>query len=251
MKYIKFLAVLLFAVATMHVKAQNKKVKKGNQQWVQYYVQIKLCEKWTLAADAGYRVGDHFTEKVQYIARAGLDYAINPSLHIAAGFANLGFYSGGKINKTEFRPYEEVSIKNPFPKFDINHRFRLEERFFNPVQNGKIERPGTFNFRFRYSFMASIPLFNLSKKNRDEKILFNIGDEIFLNAGRSVVYNLFDQNRFIISPTLQFSKNLSVSFTWNSQFSATTTPATYNQTNVAWLQVRHKLDFTNKKRKKE
>jgi Protein of unknown function (DUF2490) len=237
---------LLFTV--LNANAQSKIVEEGNQQWAQYYGQVKLTEKWNLLADGGYRLGDNFTKKVQYIVRAGIEYTINPSLRLAAGFANLGFYSGQKINKTEFRPYEEMSIKNTFPKFDFNHRFRIEERFFNPVLDGKIERPGTFNFRFRYSFMVGIPMVTLSKKNRDKKILLNIGDEIFFNAGKHIVYNVFDQNRLIISPTVQFSKNFAVSFTCNNQFAATTTAKTYDHTNVAWLQVKQKFDFTRKKK---
>lgn len=239
--------IFLLIGVSISTSAQQKTINRSNQQWLQYYAQMKLSEKWTLLADGGYRATDNFRETVQYIARAGLDYTINPSIHVSAGFANLGFYSSGKENKIEFRPYEELLIKNTFKKFDITHRLRVEERFFNPVINGNFKSPGTFNFRFRYFFMASIPLFNLSKKNVEEKILLNIGDEIFLNAGHEIVYNVFDQNRFIISPTLQFRKSFSVSFTWNSQFASTNTPATYNYTSVAWLQVRHKINFAHQK----
>ena len=240
---------MLLIVVSVSTSAQQKTIKRSNQQWLQYYAEMKITEKWTLLADGGYRATDNFRETVQYIARAGLGYTINPGIHISVGFAKLGFYSSGKENKTEFRPYEELFIKNTFNKFDITHRLRVEERFFNPVVNGDIKTPGTFNFRFRYSFMASIPLFKLSKRNADEKLLLNVGDEIFLNAGHEIVYNVFDQNRFIISPTIQFSKNFSVFFTWNSQFAATTTQAAYNYTSVAWLQVKHKINFTHKKEK--
>ncbi len=239
--------IFLLIGVSISTSAQQKTINRSNQQWLQYYAQMKLSKKWTFLADGGYRAIDNFQESVQYIARAGLDYTINPSIHVSFGFANLGFYSSGKKNKIEFRSYEELLVKNTFKKFGITHRFRVEERFFNPVVDGNIKSPGTFNFRFRYFFMASIPLFTLSKKNADKKILLNIGDEIFLNAGHEIVYNVFDQNRFIISPTLQFSKNFSISFTWNSQFASTTTQATYNYASVAWLQVRHRINFAHKK----
>lgn len=46
-----------------------------------------------------------------------------------------------------------------------------------------VKGPGTFNFRFRDALTVSIPLFNLSKTDKDKKILLSIGDEVFLNAG--------------------------------------------------------------------
>jgi len=244
-----FPAIVVFLIgATQPANAQKKIIKRSDQQWLQYYAQLKIGEKWTLLADGGYRFSDNFKQSVQYIARTGVDFTINPFIHVSVGFAKLGFYSAEKINKEEFRPYEELLIKNSFKNFDITHRLRLEERLFNPVLKGSIQRPGTFNFRFRYSFMTGVPLFGLSKKNADAKVILNFGDEIFLNAGREIVYNVFDQNRFLVSPTLQFSKNFAVSFTWNSQFAATTTPATYNYASVAWLQVKQRFNFIHKKR---
>jgi len=113
--------------------------------------------------------------------------------------------------------------------------------------DGKIKGPGTFNFRFRYSLMAGIPLFKLSETDRDKKVLLNLGDEVFFNAGKGIVFNVFDQNRLLISPTVQFSKNFAVSVTYNSQFAATTTAAVYNQNNIVWLQIRQKFRAVKKK----
>lgn len=243
----KVLLLFLLHCVSLNTVSQPRTVNRSNQQWLQYYAQIKLGEKWTMLADAGYRSTDHFQQSLLYIVRAGLDYTINPNLHVSAGFANLGFYFAGQENKIEFRPYQELLIKNKFNTVDVTHRFRIEERIFNTVLNGRIQNSARFNFRFRYLCMASIPLFNLSKKYVDKKILLNVGDEIFLNAGKEIVYNVFDQNRFLISPTLQFSKVFLISFTWNSQFAATNKQATYNHASVAWLQVRHKINFNPKK----
>ena len=229
--------------------SQTRIVNRSEQQWLQYYAQIKVAEKWTALADAGYRATDFLNDPLQYIVRGGVDYGINPNLHVAAGFAHLGFYSGGKENRIEFRPYQELLNKNKFNKVELTHRFRVEERIFHTVVNGAIQHPATFNFRFRYFFVASIPLFQLSKKNADKKVLLNVGDEIFINAGKEIVYNVFDQNRFLISPTLQVNPVFLISFTWNSQFGATSKQATYNYASVAWLQIRHKINFDPKKQR--
>lgn len=226
--------------------AQTKNISHGNQQWLQYYNQIKLSEKWTWLSDLGYRWEDGFESSTQYVLRTGLGYTVNPNLKIATGFAHLGFYSSGKVSRVEFRPYQELSMEHKLNKIGVNHRFRIEERFFNPVVNGEIQSPNTFNFRFRYAITASVPLFTLSESNPDRKLSLNVGNEIFINGGKTVVYNIFDQNRFTISPTVHFSKNLNASVTWVSQFAASNMPASYNYRNVIWFQIRQKLDFTKK-----
>jgi hypothetical protein len=244
LKTIVFLFLIGIATKTI---AQEKTIKRGNQQWLQYYTQMKLSDKWILLADAGYRMANNFRNSSQYLVRAGINYTLSPNIQVGAGFAHFATFSEGKINRDEFRPYEELGIKSKLGNIDINNRVRIEERFFNPVVDGHIKGPGAFNFRFRDALTVNIPLFNLSKTDKDKKILLSIGDEIFLNAGKHIVYNVFDQNRFVISPTIQFSKDLSVSFTYNRQFAATNVAATYNQTNVIWLQLRQKFDLTHKK----
>src|SRR4051794_21708366 len=171
----KPLCILLLICISVTTNAQEKTVKKGNQQWLQYYAQIKLSNKWTLLADGGYRWANHFQTSSQYIIRTGIGYALNPNIQVGGGFAHLGYFTSGKVSKVEFRPYEEFSIKSKLGNTEINNRVRIEERFFNPVVDGKVEGPGTFNFRFRYMLLANIPLFNLSKADPDKKVLLGIG----------------------------------------------------------------------------
>ena len=242
------LFLFFFIAAPMLLFGQQKDIVNNNQQWLQYYNQTKLSEKWTLLFDGGYRWKNEFQESSQYIVRAAIGYNINSDIRISSGLAHLGFYSSDKINRVEFRPYQEMVVKNNFNKINLVHRYRMEERFFNPVINGETQTPNTFNFRFRYSLMLSIPLFKLSKVKTDKVFLLNIGDEIFINAGKNVVNNIFDQNRFIISPSFKLNESLTLSLTWNSQFASTSSQAIFNYTNVFWLQIKHKLDIRKKQK---
>ena len=223
--------------------AQEKNVTTGNQQWLQYYNQTKLGKNWVWLTDGGYRWRDGFEESTKYIARTGLGYSINPNMRVSAGLAYLGLYSSGKVSTVELRPYQEFLLKNGLNKIGISNRFRVEKRFFNPVIHEAFPTQNTFNFRFRYAITASIPLSRLSKDDPDKKLLLNIGNEIFINAGNEIVHDVFDQNRFTVSPSVQCSENLTFSLTWNSQFSSTSTPESYDNNNVMWLQVRHTLDL--------
>ncbi|KAA3646926.1 MAG: DUF2490 domain-containing protein [Bacteroidetes bacterium] len=235
--------IFVFCINSVIALSQVKDISIGNQQWLHYYNQTRLGDKFVWLADGGYRWKDGFQENSQYITRTALGYFINPNLQISAGFAHLGFHSSGKINKVEFRPFQELIIKNKVKKFDLNHRIRIEERIFYPVYKGKIQNSSVFNFRFRYAFTISIPLFKLSKENTNRIFSINLGDEIFINVGENNSYKLFYQNRLIISPTIYFSKNLAVSITWNSQFSSTSTKKSYKYADVLWIQIKHKLNI--------
>lgn len=237
-----FLLILFFINSSPSI-GQNKNISTSSQQWVHYFNQVKLNDKWVLLTDGGFRWKDGFQENVAYVARTAIGYLIEPNIQVSSGFAHLGSYSTGNINRVEFRPFQELTVKNKFKKFELNHRYRIEERFFCPVVNGEIQSSNAFNFRYRYAFTFSIPLFKLSKEHPEKLFLLNIGDEIFINSGKDIIYNIFDQNRLIVSPTFKLSNQLSISLTWNSQFSSTTTQASYKYTNVIWAQVRHKIDF--------
>ncbi|MFW5644793.1 MAG: DUF2490 domain-containing protein [Bacteroidota bacterium] len=236
---------LIFLAKT--VDAQEKSISRGEMTWLQYYNKTTLSESWMWKTDAGYRWTDFFEESKQFITRTSIGYALNPLIRISAGFAYLGYYTSGNMNRVEYRPYQEMTLMNDFQYFDISHRYRLEERFSRLTGNKGDENSGNFNFRFRYAFMLKIPVLKLSATNPQRKLVLNIGDEIFLNAGNEIVSNLFNQNRFIISPGIQFNKNLSLHLTWNSLFASKAESAKYNHFDVFWVQVKHGSNISIKR----
>ena len=241
------IAAFFFIANSSILFGQEKEVIKRNQIWLQYYNETKINENWILLSDGGYRWKEGFDESSQYIIRIAIGYAINSDVRISSGFAHLGFYSSGKVSKVEFRPYQEIAFKNKYHNIILNHRYRIEERFFNTVVNGKIQTPNTFNFRFRYALMAAIRLFKLSSANPECLFLLSFGDEVFINTRNNNTYNIFDQNRIIISPTFNLNKELSLSLTYSSQFASNSTQDSYTHTNIFWVQLKHKLDFNLKK----
>jgi hypothetical protein len=228
--------------------AQDKSVNRISQEWGQYYATIKVAKKWTWTADAGYRYNELFKNPSQYIVRTGLYYQLNDRMKVGSGFAHLGFYTSGKISKLEYRTYEEFALSDNYNHVSIQHRFRIEERYFKSVVDGKVGPGHTFNFRFRYQFLMNFKIVGLSSTNPQEALSLNLGDEIFVNAGREIVYNVFDQNRIIAGPVVSFTKNFSVGLIYNSQFAATTTPKSYVHTDVFWLTVKQNFDISRHKK---
>lgn len=240
------LTLLVLLTITRLTSGQDKNIIKGNMQWVQYYNQLSFGDRWSWLTDGGYRLDDFFRQGKQILLRTGAGYSLNPDLRITAGLAYLNLNSPQSIKRTEFRPYQEFLLRNNYNSFSFSHRYRLEERFYFYPEQETDNKLLSFNLRFRYAIMARIPLLKLSKKHTDRKLILSIGNEIFINAGKKIIHNIFDQNRFLISPGIQFSRNFSVHCTWTSMFSATGSPNIYRYTNLFWIQIKHKLQLRSK-----
>ncbi|MEH6408830.1 MAG: DUF2490 domain-containing protein [Leeuwenhoekiella sp.] len=240
-KYLFYALIFVISSATF---AQEKTVKKSNQQWLGYYTQLKLNEKWAVLTDFQYRWKDGFDQSAQFIIRSQASYKLDENLTVGAGFGYVGFYTDNDISRYEYRPYQEGVLKGKLLSLNFTQRLRLEERFFHL----KATAQNTFNFRFRYRLLTTIPIAKLSAKNLDFLLELSLGDEIFINAGKDVVTNIFDQNRFLIVPSVQVNKDLTITLVYNSQFGSTSMPDVFNQTNILWLTARHNLNFLAKKK---
>ena len=239
-KSIISVCLITFGIANA-IQAQKKSISKNNELWIQYYSQISLSEKWVWLTDGGYRWNGFFSGPSQFIVRTGFGKNLNGSFRLAAGFAHLGFYSEEILNQFEYRPYQEVQLKNSLNKTGITQRLRLEERFFR----NRIDHSGSFNFRFRYMLQFNIPVMNMISGHPDKMLALNIGDEIFINAGNDITYNVFDQNRLLIGPAFQANANLEVKLTYNSLFAADDSPGEYKHAHIFWVGINQILDFRN------
>jgi len=239
--------ILLFYLSCFSITsyAQTKDITYSDQQWFQYYNQILFSPKWIWLTDGGYRLKDGFSQSSQYIARTGIGYFINSDIRFSFGFAHLGFYQSDRIIKREYRPYQELKINQDYGSIKTGHRFRVEERFFRIVEQEQIQSEEQFNFRFRYLFNVCIPVIGLSSSNPDRKLMLTFSDEIFINAGKDIVYNVFDQNRFLIGPVLQINDHLAVTLMYNHQFLALNSAREYKQIKIFWLGLRHNIDLVD------
>jgi hypothetical protein len=96
-------------------------------------------------------------------------------------------------------------------------------------------------WRFRYQLQFNIHISSIGQKGT--AVLLNIGDEIFLNAGKEIVYNVLDQNRFVVGPAIRFPSGWQAGLAYNFQFGVANVPSTYLKSNIFWLTTRYSLDL--------
>jgi hypothetical protein len=225
----------------------QKTISYSNQQWFQYYNLLKINPKLTLLSDVGYRYISAFSYRSLYLTRIGLGYEIKPGFRVSGRIAHLGVYNLGQLNKVEFRGSQGLlHVKNTALGKMIQH-FRIEERIFKDILNGKIQSENEFNFRFRYQFSLTFPLLKLSSKDPDKKLLFSIGNEIFINSGKNITYNIYNQNRILIGPVVHLNSNLFLNLLYCHQFKSKNLPNDYNQDYVMWIKLFHKINLHKEK----
>jgi hypothetical protein len=113
--------------------------------------------------------------------------------------------SSSGLHTPEHRIYQQVTLSHSAGRAALTHRYRFENRWFAQQEtlSGRNNITGWLKRqRARYQAKGTLPLGN----TRTYAALFN---EIFINLGANVQYNVFDQNRFgaglgvRLSPTLR------------------------------------------------
>lgn len=244
---VKRLFIFSLLLSSVVVNAQKKNITYSGQQWFQYYNTTQFSDRLALHADMGFRWREQFHNKSQYLFRAGMGYLLNDRMEVVLGAAHFGGYAANELVSGEWRMYQQFRLRGHLSRFKISHRFRLEERFFHTLEGNAFSVDyESFNFRFRYMFKVGFPIANLPFLGEASSLILELGDELLLNAGKDIAYNIFDQNRIIVSPVIKFDNALSLAFSWNSQYGAVNLPSTYVHRSVFWFQIKHKINARRK-----
>lgn len=153
--------------------------------WLIYFGNKAIDKKWNWHHELQYRNYNLLGDLEQLLIRTGVGYNFsenNNNLLLGYGFILSESYIGATDEKRttrEHRLYQQFITKQVFGRANLQHRYRIEERFLED----------DFKMRFRYFLSLNIP-FN---KRRMEAGAFygSIYNEIFLNAEDPV----FDRNR--------------------------------------------------------
>jgi hypothetical protein len=96
-------------------------------------------------------------------------------------------------------------------KVKLAHRYRLEQRMIGNASTGPFEN-GRYENRARYMAKA-----NINITDGKHPIFVAFYDEVFINFGKDVAYNIFDQNRLYGAIGYSFSPALKLELGYLSQ----------------------------------
>lgn len=205
----RFVLIFLFFLSfSFFIKAQNQVRQQPAGQWLMYFGDNKINDKWGIHTELQLR--NYFLKNTveQTLTRVGINHYINPRSMISAGYGAIyttpSNENDGGITTFENRIWEQLILRHRNYNIFLEHRYRLEQRF---IENRTTDTQ-TYEGRIRYRFMALFPLYNISPRLRH---YFLAGyNEIFVNLGREVSGEIFDRNRLYFAMGYQFTPKFNI-----------------------------------------
>jgi hypothetical protein len=166
--------------------------------WYMYFGNNKISKKLNFHNEIQYRNFDGIGDLEQLLIRTGIGYDLtenNNNILLGYGFIlSQPYMNGEKTENIEHRIFQQFITKQKFGRFNLQHRYRLEERFLQD----------DFRMRFRYYLGFNIPV---TKKEMLPKTLYiSAYNEIFLNLDSPV----FDRNRVYGALGFVINKNMRI-----------------------------------------
>ena len=240
--------LLLFVVG---VSFSQKNTSNQNNAWVLYTGNHKISEKFGIHTEYQWRRADFFNDWQQSLLRVGLDYHCNSTISFTAGYASILSYKYGEqpiSNEiTENRIWEQINLNAKYGRFDMQHRYRMEQRLIDNWSNSSgefIKGKDDYRNRVRYRIMMNVPL---SRKEMSNNTLFlNVNDELFLGFGKGISKNILDQNRFIAALGWRFNPNFNLQVGYLNQMIFKTDGINIERNHTLWFSTSYNIDFTKK-----
>jgi hypothetical protein len=166
--------------------------------WYMYFGNNKISKKLNWHNEVQYRNFDAAGDLEQLLIRTGIGYDLtenNNNVLLGYGFIlSRPYVNGEKKENIEHRIFQQFITKQKFGRFNLQHRYRLEERFLQD----------DFRMRFRYMIGLNIPI--TQKEMLPKSLYASVYNEIFLHFDSPV----FDRNRVYGALGYVINKNMRI-----------------------------------------
>ena len=241
-----FLLLFLFLNSCL----SQKQVTSVQQIWLGNTSQVRFSDHWGLSFDVQVRSREKFfTGLSQVSSRIGAVYYLNESIRIAAGYYfadNIPRDYHKAVFQDEHTGWQQISWSAKKPRLNINQSFRLEERFRHRViSETKLGEGYGFNYRTRYNILMNI---GLSRKPFTPHTLAAVVyNEVYLNFGKQIIHNTFDQFRIYTGFNYTLTKNANLQFGYMYSFQKLAAGNKYRNLHAARIFYLYNLDLRKKK----
>lgn len=201
MRFHSLITLCLMALLGFSSTAKADRQDSNGHLWLGYIGDHPWKDSpWGLHLEAQARWSELGQQEQQYLIRPGINYQLTKQTAFSLGYAHIKSYPYGDFPAIhefpEHRFWQQVSHQATWLGLDWTHRLRLEQRWIGEMARDLEGRWDVENWReenrLRYMLRATLPL--VPSK---ETYLF-CSNEIFLNFGKQVQGNEFDQNRAFV-----------------------------------------------------
>lgn len=188
--------------------------------WWVYYGDhpVRKDSKFGLFTELQIRRADFATNWQQFLLREAVTYKLNQKVQfgVGYGFLKTSRYGSFPVARTfrEHRLFEQVILKQEVGRLELDHRYRVEQRWLETFS-------GSRHFwrnqdRFRYQLKGVLPV--STANNEGQQWYLFAGDEVFLGLGTNYGSGRFDQNRLFAGVGYKLSRNNKLEVGYLHQF---------------------------------
>jgi hypothetical protein len=241
-----FFAILFCGFAPAQTPA--KQTTHVGQVWLGYFNQTRFSDRWGGWFDVHMRTQKEVVSGWSHLlVRTGLTYYFSENARFTAGYvyANLFPDDTRHVSQPEHRPWQMFQWQTQYGRLRSRQTFRFEQRFRHRILNNDALADGyNFNYRLRYNLQFTYPL---GKRGVEPGSLSVVAsNEIFVNFGREIVYNYFDQNRFFVGLSYQTNATDNLQVGYMNLFQQQPSGNRYRNLHIFRVFFFHNLDWRRK-----
>lgn len=252
MRYFTPLALLI--AVTFYSKAQTQLSETG--LWNGLYLKGNFSDKIGYYGEHHLRFRNSQNDLTSFVGRTrqvynrfGVNFLINKHFEVVVGPTLVFNYTPQPGNpayeKVTYEPriwHQWLFIMPPIAHVKIYHQFRFEHRW---KRSNEVESPFNYTNRFRYKFFMYIPL--NKKEITVGTLFFSPSAEIFMQQGKSIVYNPFEDFRTYNGFGYVLNRHVTFFAGHMWTFGQAASGFEYNETHIIRLNVFIGFDFRGNK----
>jgi len=230
----------------------EKEYNRQSGLWIGMYTKYKIGEKLFYYGEYHMRRRDQLVQNMaQIYLRFGLSYLVNEKFEVTGGIVTPFYWapedlysSQEQIDKVvnQFRFWQQFLFIQSMGRVKIYHQIRTEQRWKRDYLVGS---PFKLTHRMRYKITTYIPL---NKPKLQDKTLFFSGyNEIFIQAGKPVLYNYFEDNRLFLGLGYVINEKFQLQAGYMKSIQQRERGFDLNNRDIIRFSVYHNLDFTRGK----
>ena len=229
---------------------RKRRMQLDQGVWFGLYTTYKLSKDWAYYGEYHLRRSqvenswDTIGRMSKLYIRLGAMYKAHPQLNITMGVVNRYTWSETYPDPLEekwvpeFRFWEQLLFKQRMFGIKLYHQVRVEQRW---RRSTRIADPTFYYYnRFRYKLLGYFPIFG--KLTRPGSFYGCLYNEIFMQQGKKVQYNFFEDNRAYMGVAYAFSDAFHLHFGYMKSFGQLNA-LTFRNHDIFRLSLYNKFDF--------
>ena len=241
---IKYYILSLFILCSIFSNAQTRQVQYGQQTWLDYLNQNRYSKRWGSWIDLQLKLTDnYFNTTLATETTLGATYYTKKKIRIIGSLTYVDQINKGNntYHIAEYRPWQMIQLNTQSRHSKFLQWIRLEERFKQTVSNNAPTANYDLTYRLRYQFLSQIPL--TTHPYQKGSLSLVLSDEIYINYGKSIVYNTFDQNRISAGFFYYLNKDNIFQFGYTNVYQHLNAKNKYSNLDVLRVSIFNNINF--------